>query len=73
MFRLTSAIGDFIFVKNTQLSHAKLVRDTVQGQILNPKPGETKLKSSYQIRQWIWDNFSKSMDNIQFVVKLKDV
>lgn len=73
MFRITSPIGDFIFASGTPLSHAKLVRNTVQGQILDPKPGSPKLVESAQIRRWIRDQFAKSMGNIKFVVKFKEV
>jgi hypothetical protein len=40
---LTSKVGKFIFADHCELSKAKLIRDTVMGQILNPPEGSQRL------------------------------
>ena len=46
-------VGRFLFNPVTRLSHAKLVRDTVMGQMLNPVPGFKKVKTDQDARELI--------------------
>lgn len=41
---LSSRVGTFYFYPDARMSHAKLVRDAVMGQILNPDPEYRMIK-----------------------------
>lgn len=53
---LTSKVGKFIFDDEMPISKAKLIRDTVMGQILNPQDGR-KIKTDDQAFNFARDSF----------------
>ena len=50
---LECKVGRFLFDPNTPLSHTKLVRDTVMGQMLNPKPGDPRVFDEQSAREYV--------------------
>lgn len=59
---LTSKIGQFHFHPETPLSIAKLIRDTVMGQVLAPAPNSRRLRSTEDVDEFVKEFFrSKSL------------
>lgn len=54
----TTLIGHFVFSEKADLAKAKLIRDTVVGQILNPKDGRM-LKSGQNVLEYIQATFDR--------------
>lgn len=67
---LTSAIGKFTFDDKTVLSHAKLVRDTVVGQMLNPKQDCRRVKDDVDACELILD-FGGVLAQVPFELELR--
>ena len=44
-YTLSCKVGKFQFAASTHLSHAKLIRDTIMGQLLVPKPGAKVIRN----------------------------
>ena len=49
---LSSKVGTFYFYPGTLLSHAKLIRDTIMGQILSPK-GKYRVSGELSATEYI--------------------
>lgn len=64
--RYSSAIGNFFFDKNVAPSKAKLIRDTVVGQFLNPKPGAPQITSKASAQEFIRDHPAQVLAVIPF-------
>lgn len=59
-YTLTSTAGKFIFPKNTLLSHAKLIRDTITASFRGAIPGAPRIdarKAQFAPR-WIRENLA---------------
>lgn len=65
MFKLTSSIGDFVFVSGTRTSHAKLIRDTVMGEVNNPE-SRVKLTNGTQAREYFKNKFPQTLGLVKF-------
>lgn len=66
---LRCKIGDIVFDEAISLSMAKLIRDTVMGQMLNPKKGDLrKLRSEQDVKLFIHDSFPKYEHAVAAVV-----
>jgi hypothetical protein len=66
---LTSKVGRFVFKPDVILSHAKLIRDTVMAQILNPKPGLPSLRgnpSMEKIKSMFTDDIGGPISQVSF-------
>lgn len=63
---LVTPIGKFVFPKTVPLAHAKLIRDSVVGQILNPKSNEPRLRSSRDIYDYARDRLGHTLARISF-------
>ena len=68
----TSPIGQFTFAPDTLLIHAQLVRDTVVGQWLDPKPNTPRLKKLDDVYQFIRNHDSAVLAKIQFTLVLNE-
>lgn len=66
---LTCKIGKFVFGDNTKLSTAKLIRDTVQGQVLIPKDGR-KLKTAEDCENFVEQLFPEFRNKLERVILL---
>ncbi len=66
MITLTSPIGKFIFGEDTSPSHAKLIRDTIVGQWLNPKIRTNHLHSVEDAMMFMRQHPSHTIANIWF-------
>ena len=66
----STIIGRFGFPEGTELSQAKLVRDMVLGQFLDPQPHLPKLKTESDCYQYVKNNASDVLANIPFKVVL---
>lgn len=64
--RLSSPIGDFYFAFGTPLSLAKVVRDNVVGQVLNPKPGEMSLETTDDISAFVRGRCGNVVAEVEF-------
>lgn len=67
-----SPIGKFEFHDDVLLSHAKLVRDTVVGQWLNPKPGAKRLKTLKDVHEFMASHSSNLLTKLEFDLSLAD-
>lgn len=67
---LTSKIGRFYFDRDTRLSRAKLVRDTVTGQWLSPRDREPELYSVEDACKFILGAQSAVIRGISFELEL---
>lgn len=65
-FTLVTPIGKFVFHKSTRMAHAKLIRDSVMGQILNPKSNEPRLRNSRDIYDYARDRLGHVLSRISF-------
>lgn len=66
---LTCKIGKFEFSDECALSTAKLIRDTVMGQILNPPEGSPKLpRDEGQIFQFVASAFKRDGHRLTAIV-----
>lgn len=59
-------VGRFVFQRTVPLSHAKLIRDAVMGQILNPKSNEPRLRNSQDIYDYARDRLGHALARISF-------
>lgn len=59
-------VGKFGFSKQVPLSHAKLIRDAVMGQILNPKSNEPRLRNSQDIYDYARDRLGHALARVSF-------
>lgn len=50
---MSSKVGRFIFYPDVILSHAKLIRDAVTGQICNPNPNEMRIRMSSDAPKYV--------------------
>lgn len=67
-WKLTSKVGTFIFSKKTPLSVAKLVRDTVMGEVLGVQSpnGHSKIHSEADAQEFIKNAQSHILANVKF-------
>lgn len=66
---LTCKIGKFEFSDDCVLSTAKLIRDTVMGQILNPPEGSQRLKRDEgQIFQFVAQAFKRDSSKLTAII-----
>ena len=63
----TCAIGKLVFDDNTQLSKAKLIRDTLMAQKLNPKDNVKKLRTDQDCMNFVMDTFKHEFLCLQSV------
>ena len=68
---LYSKLGAFIFESGTNMRHAKLVRDTVMGQVFNPKPGSKRLVTLNDCFEFMKNHESKVLAAIPFEIALR--
>jgi hypothetical protein len=61
---LDSKVGRFIFFKETPLSHAKLIRDAVMNQVL--QPNYKKIKTGADAVNYIRNNCAGSYSDTVF-------
>lgn len=66
---MTCKVGAFIFDKGIILSRAKLIRDAVMGQILNPK-SRVELRTDVDVYNYVRDALSNDLARIPFEVRL---
>lgn len=59
-------VGKFVFQRTVPLAHAKLIRDSVMGQILNPKSNEPRLRNSKDIYDFARDRLGHALARISF-------
>ena len=62
---LTSKLGYFIFDVGVNLSHAKLIRDTVTGEFFAPKGGK-RIKTKENAYSLMVNHPSNILSDIQF-------
>lgn len=65
-FTIVTPVGRFVFHNSTPLAHAKLIRDAVMGQILNPKSNEPRLRNSQDIYDYARDRLGYMLARISF-------
>lgn len=66
---LTCKIGKFEFSDDCVLSKAKLIRDTVMGQMLNPPEGSQRLKrDEAQIFQFVAQAFKREAHQLTAII-----
>lgn len=63
---LVSPVGHFVFDRHVVLSHAKLIRDAVMGQILNPKPNLPRLRNSQDIYSFAQEHLGRTLEGVSF-------
>lgn len=63
---LTSKAGRFIFYSDVLLSHAKLIRDMVGAQVVNPQPRAPRIKSSSDARNYVRASDDGAVSDIPF-------
>lgn len=63
---LVSPVGHFVFHRSVILSHAKLIRDAVMGQILNPKPNLPRLRNSEDIYSFVQEHLGRTLEGVSF-------
>jgi hypothetical protein len=63
---LVTPVGRFVFHNTVPLAHAKLIRDSVVGQILNPKSNEPRLRNSQDIYNFARDRLGHALARISF-------
>lgn len=64
---LTCKIGRFVFNNRTPLSYAKLIRDTVQAQFLEPTDGR-KLRTAEDCENFVEQLFPSFRNMLERVV-----
>lgn len=69
-FTLTCKIGRFQFPSTTILSHAKLIRDAVMGQILNPNPQIKSIECEKDVHTYV-NRLDDVLNGVRFTVELK--
>lgn len=67
---MTSAVGKFTFEDDVQLSHAKLVRDSVVGQMLAPKTRTMRVETEDEAYAFIRAYESDVISKIAFELEL---
>jgi hypothetical protein len=65
-FTFVTPVGRFSFHKSVPMAHAKLIRDSVMGQILNPKSNEPRLRNSKDIYDYARDRLGHMLARISF-------
>lgn len=65
---LTSQLCHFTFSSDVVLSHAKLIRDTVMGQVFTPKRGGRRIKNSQDIYNFVKHDCDEQLAKIPFTV-----
>ena len=63
---MTCKVGRFSFDRGVLLSHAKLVRDSIMAQILNPKPQFGKIKDEQSAREFVQNHCAGSFAHVPF-------
>ena len=69
---LTSKIGKFEFEDDVLLSHAKVIRDTVVGQWLSPKPGTQILRTLENVDSFMRGHSSRLIAETAFKLIFPD-
>lgn len=67
---MSCAIGKFVFEEGTILSHAKLIRDSLMGQILSPEPGTPRIHSEQNCYDYVRNECGQQLAATRFVVAL---
>lgn len=68
MTTLTCKVGKFIFHDEVRLNTAKLIRDSVMGQMLNPKEGYPRLRSERDCIEYARQSFKNEGPYLAAVV-----
>lgn len=68
--KFTCKIGTFYFPKETRLSLAKLTRDTVMGQILNPEPRTQQINTAEDAEQFMRNSASHVLAGVRFKLEM---
>jgi hypothetical protein len=64
---LTCTVGRFTFDTDVIISRTKLIRDSVMGQILTPRPGEPHLITAQDVYAYIRDgSCGRTLENVPF-------
>lgn len=69
---MSSKVGTFFFEDGVPYSHARLIRDSVLGQILSPEPGMPKLKTEQDCKKFVRDHCPAVFSDAKFSVRLAD-
>lgn len=69
---LTCRIGRLEFSEDTNIIYAKLIRDNLLGQILNPEPGTKKLRSVTNCYDYIRNECGNILAAIKFTIELRE-
>jgi len=67
---LTSPAGRFFFSKEVILSQAKLIRDAITAQVMNPNPALPNIRTETDAQQYILNNISGPASQANFSVAL---
>lgn len=68
---LTSKLGTFYFNRNTILSKAKLIRDSITGQFFHPRPNEPKVVDEKTAQFYALHQLDRNLAEIQFDLDMK--
>lgn len=68
---MTCRIGRLVFAEGTELSHARLVRDTLLGQVLNPQPGTARIHSEQNCYDFIKNECGNVLAAVKFIIQLR--
>lgn len=68
---LTSKLGTFVFDKNTILSKAKLIRDSITGQFFTPRPGEPRITTELSAQDYARNHLGQNICDIPFDLQIK--
>lgn len=63
---LASKAGTFYFFRDAILSHAKLIRDAVTGEVLNPKRSRKKIRNSADAVEYILSECAGTFTKVPF-------
>lgn len=68
---MTTKIGNFTFRKDVPLSHAKLLRDSVLGQFLNPQGGG-RITCEAEAQDFAYEHLGRDLSCIPFNLELNE-
>jgi len=63
---LNSKAGTFYFFRDALMSHAKLIRDAITGEIMNPKRSHKKIRNSADAVQYIVSECAGTFAKVPF-------
>lgn len=70
--RFRTRVGDFVFSAEVPLSHCKLVRDAVVGQILNRDLSQTKVRDTKTAKAFM-KSIAGSHSEVDFVFEKRSL